>query len=63
MSEAEPRSRTDRRRTSGNLRIGDHWNAIKTIALSQSNPLEAVAELVENRIDAGARTIVITRGK
>src|SRR5438046_9719739 len=52
-----------RRRASGNLRIGDHWNAITIIALSQSNPLKAVAELVENSIDARARTIVITRGK
>ena len=50
-------------RTSGNLRIGDHWNAITIIALSQSNPLKAVAELVENSIDARAKTIVITRGR
>jgi len=50
-------------RSSGNLRIGDHWNAITIIALSQSNPLKAVAELVENSIDARAKTIVITRGK
>ena len=49
--------------TRGNLRIGDHWNAITIIALSQSNPLKAVAELVENSIDARAKTIVITRGK
>ena len=49
--------------TRGNLRIGDHWNAITIIALSQSNPLKAVAELVENSIDARAKTIVITRGR
>jgi hypothetical protein len=47
----------------GKLRIGDHWNAITIIALSQSNPLKAVAEFVENSIDAHARNITITRGK
>jgi hypothetical protein len=39
----------------GKLRIGDDWNAIRMIALSQSNPLKAIAELVENSIDAHAR--------
>jgi hypothetical protein len=48
---------------SGRLRIGDDWNAINIIALSQSNPLKAVAEFVENSIDAGAKNIVIVRGK
>jgi HSP90 family molecular chaperone len=47
----------------GKLRIGDDWNAIRIIALSQSNPLKAVAEFVENSIDAHAKTITITRGR
>ena len=50
-------------RRSGRLRIGDDWNAITIIALSQSNPLKAVAEFVENSIDAGARHVTITRGR
>jgi len=50
-------------RQSGKLRIGDDWNAITVIALSQQSPLKAVAELVENSIDAHASSIVITRGR
>jgi len=48
---------------SGKLKIGDDWNAIRIIALSQSNPLKAIAEFVENSIDAHAKTITITRGR
>ena len=47
----------------GKLKIGDDWNAIRIIALSQSNPLKAIAEFVENSIDARARTVTITRGR
>jgi len=47
----------------GKLRIGDDWNAINIIALSQQSPLKAVAEFVENSIDAGAAHVSITRGK
>ena len=47
----------------GKLRIADHWNAISIIANSQANPLKAVAEFVENSIDARAKQITITRGK
>src|SRR5450432_840865 len=50
-------------RDSGKLRIGDDWNAINIIALSQSNPLKAVAEFVENSIDAHAKQITIIRGR
>lgn len=49
--------------SAGKLRIGDHWNAITIIALSQANPLKAVAELVENSIDARARHVTVARGK
>ena len=48
---------------SGKLRIGDNWNAIRIIALSQSNPLKAVAEFVENSIDARAKRITLVRGR
>jgi hypothetical protein len=51
-----------RNKDSGKLRIGDDWNAIRIIALSQSNPLKAIAEFVESIIDAEAKTITITRG-
>ncbi len=47
----------------GKLRIGDDWNAIRIIALSQANPLKAIAEFVENSIDAHAQTITITHGR
>src|SRR4026208_276974 len=47
----------------GKLRIGDDWNAITIIALSQDNPLKAVAEFVENSIDAEARNVTSTRGR
>jgi len=48
---------------SGKLRIADHWNAISIIANSQANPLKAVAEFVENSIDARAKQIAIVRGR
>ncbi len=57
------KKRKKARGQSGKLRIGDDWNAITIIALSQSNPLKAVAEFVENSIDAQARNITITRGR
>ncbi len=61
-----PRSKRKKKKKdsrSGKLRIADHWNAISIIANSQANPLKAVAEFVENSIDARAKQIVIVRGK
>jgi hypothetical protein len=58
-----PRQRPAEKPASGRLRIGDDWNAITIIALSQENPLKAIAEFVENSIDARARHITITRGR
>src|SRR5712691_8854941 len=53
----------DRSGQRGRLRIGNDWNAITIIALSQSNPLKAIAELVENSIDARATNVTIVRGR
>ena len=55
--------RTSQAENSGRLKIGDAWNAITIIALSQENPLKAIAEFVENSIDARASRVVITRGR
>ena len=57
------RATARRRGAGGRLKIGDEWMAIRIIAQSQSNPQKAVAELVENALDAGAKGITLTRGK
>jgi hypothetical protein len=53
----------EKRAHAGKLRIANHWNAISIIASSPANPLKAVAEFVENSIDARARHVVIVRGR
>jgi hypothetical protein len=56
-------SSATRKKNTGKLRIGDNWNAITIIALSQNSPLKAIAEFVENSIDAHAKNITIVRGR
>ena len=69
MAALSPRKKTTSRTRRGasdgrgRLRIGDQWNAITIIALSQNSPLKAIAEFVENSIDARARNITIIRGR
>ena len=60
-----PRSSATRSKAAGagTLRIGDDPNAIRFIARWQANPLKAIDELVEYRIEAHARTVTITRGQ
>ena len=43
------------------LQPADAFDLIRWLARSQSDPRKAVAELVQNAIDANARTIVIER--
>lgn len=65
-SQPRPRAKVpgkDKPSDGGKLKIGDDWNAIRIIALSQSNPLKAIAEFVENSIDAHAKNVTITRGR
>jgi hypothetical protein len=41
-------STNDKSAQRGKLRVGDDWNATRTIALSQGNPLKAIAEFVDS---------------
>ncbi len=50
-------------KTTGKLRIGDQWNAINIIARSQTHPLKAVCEFVENAIDARSADVHILRSR
>jgi len=56
-------SKKKERLKSGQLKIGNSWNAITIIALSQNNPLKAIAEFVENSLDAKSTKVLIIRGR
>ena len=60
---AKAKTTRRKKKITGKLKIGDDWNAITIIALSQTNPLKAVAEFVENSIDAQAHNVTIVRGR
>lgn len=60
---SQSKAKKDGAESTGQLRIGNNWSAISIIAFSQNNPLKAIAEFVENSIDARAKQISIIRGK
>ncbi|MBV8199339.1 MAG: ATP-binding protein, partial [Acidobacteria bacterium] len=62
-TDAAPRRRQRRRREveTGRLRVHDPFELIRWLALSQPDPRKALAELVQNSLDAGARTIRVVR--
>ena len=45
----------------GRLRAADPFELIRWLARSQTDPRKALAELVQNSLDAGARRVAITR--
>src|SRR5579864_8413509 len=60
---AAPQRRPRRRKDveTGRLRVHDPFELIRWLALSQPDPRKALAELVQNSLDAGARTIRVVR--
>ena len=51
--------RVQKARSGGKLRIGNNWNVITIIALSQNNPLKAIAEFVDG--ETATPEIIATR--
>jgi Histidine kinase-, DNA gyrase B-, and HSP90-like ATPase len=55
------RRRGSREVTTGKLRVHDPFELVRWLALSQPDPRKALAELVQNSLDAGARHVRVTR--
>ncbi|HVR28829.1 MAG TPA: ATP-binding protein [Thermoanaerobaculia bacterium] len=58
---AKPAGRRAGGSLQGRLKVHDPFELIRWLALSQTDPRKALAELVQNSLDAGARTIEVTR--
>jgi len=61
MARAEGRRRPPKDQIVGRLRAADPFELIRWLARSQPDPRKALAELVQNSIDAGAKRIEIVR--
>ena len=55
------RRRGSREVTTGKVRVHDPFELVRWLALSQPDPRKALAELVQNSLDAGARNVRVTR--